>query len=168
MSTNSSNLITEGDLLQIPLDKRTLAIVDVGPVCRISFSPPLSWANPFMLKVLALPRLKCDGISESPDKSGLFIPWMGAGLRSFHCSVFFLIYPFYLFIYFFLTKQISNKAAVADMQMLQGGIAASKGVETVQQRDGLAGVAAETHPQGRKEGGRGWWMLAGQICSVSC
>lgn len=48
----------------------------------------------------------------------------------------------YLFrFFFFLTKQISNKAAVADMQMLQGGIAASKGVETVQQRDVLAGVA---------------------------
>ena len=30
MSTNSSNLIREGDLLQIPQDKRTLAIVDVG------------------------------------------------------------------------------------------------------------------------------------------
>lgn len=115
MSTNSSNLITEGDLLQIPLDKRTLAIVDVGPVFHISFSLPLSWANPFILKVLALPRLKCDGISESrepPDKSGFFIPWMAKAFVGFHCSVSYLS-----FFFFFLTKQISNKAAVADMQM---------------------------------------------------
>lgn len=100
------------------MDKRTLAIVDVGPVFRISFSLSLSWANPFIFKVLALTRLKCDGISESrepPDKSSLFIPRMAKAFVEF-CSVSFLIYPF-IIIFFFLTKQILNKAAAADMQM---------------------------------------------------
>lgn len=75
------------------LDKGTLAIVDMRPLFHVSFSLPLSWANPFILKVLALPRLKCDGISESrkpPDKSGLFIPRMAKALVGFHCSVSYL------------------------------------------------------------------------------
>lgn len=101
------------------MDKRALAIVDVGPLFHVSFSLSLSWANPFIFKVLALPRLKCDGISESrkpPDKSSLFIPRMAKAFVDFHFSVPFLIYPLSFFL-FFLTKQISNKAAAADMQM---------------------------------------------------
>lgn len=106
MSTNSSNLITEGDLLQIQLDKRSLAIVDVGPVFRFPFSPPLSWADPFMLKVLALPRLKCNGISESPDKSNLFIPRMAQAfvvstVPSFSLSVLFFFFFIFIYLFFF-------------------------------------------------------------------
>lgn len=49
-------------------------------------------------------------------------------------------------------------------------MAASKGVEIVQQRDALAGVAlwrtAETHPQGpkREEGDGGYWLARFAVC----
>lgn len=49
-------------------------------------------------------------------------------------------------------------------------MAASKGVEIVQQRDTLAGVAlcrtAETHPQGpkREEGDGGYWLARFAVC----
>lgn len=96
------------------MDKRTLAIVDMGPVFHVSFSLSLSWASPFIFKVPALPRLKCDGVSER----GLFIPRMAKAFVGLHQSVSFLIFPFFFF--FSFTRQILNKAAAADMQMQRG------------------------------------------------
>lgn len=81
------------------MDKRTLSIVDMGPVFHISFSLSLSGANPFIFKVLGLPRLKCDGISEGrdpPDKSGLFIPRMAKAFLDFYCSRLFPYLCFFL------------------------------------------------------------------------
>lgn len=82
------------------MDKRALAIVDVRPVFHISFSRSLSWANPFIFGVLASPRLKCDGISESReprDKSRLFYSPDGKGLRRFPL---FCLLPYLSFIFF--------------------------------------------------------------------
>lgn len=150
------------------MDKRGLAIVDVGPLFHISFSLSLSWANPFIFKVLALPRLKCDGISESrepPNKSGLLILWMAKAFVDFHCSVSFLIYPF-----FPLNQADLEQSRSGWHANVTGRIAASKGVKIVRQRDVLTGVAlwrtAKMHPRGRKreEGDGGYWLARFAAC----
>lgn len=92
---------------------------------------------------------------------------MAKAFADLHHSVFLSI-P--LFFPPFLTKQISNKAAAAGMQMERGGTVVSKGVKIVRQRDALAGVAlwrtAKTHPRGRKreEGDRGYWLTRFAAC----
>lgn len=150
------------------MDKRGLAIVDVGPLFHISFSLSLSWANPFIFKVLALPRLKCDGISESrepPNKSGLLILRMAKAFVDFHCSVSFLIYPF-----FPLNQADLEQSRSGWHANVTGRMAASKGVKIVRQRDMLTGVAlwrtAKTHPRGRtsEEGDGGYWLARFAAC----
>lgn len=96
----------------------------------------------------------------------LFPGWQRPALISTVLSLSLSISLFF----FFLTKQILNKATAADMQMQRGRIAASKGVKIVRQRDVLARVAlwrtAETHPQGRKreEGDGGYWLARFAVC----
>lgn len=64
MSTNSFNLITEGDLLQIPANKRTLVTVDAS---HLSLARSLSPTEPFTLQVFIWTRFKYDGISETSE-----------------------------------------------------------------------------------------------------